>query len=381
MTSRDFTIGVEEEYQLVNAETLALRSRARAVLEADWTGELKPELQETTLEIGTRVCNSSSEVAQELKRLRFQTGTAAASEGLAIAAAGIHPVSRWEGQVMTQSERYARIADHYGRLARDEHNFGMHIHVAVPEQSSRIRLMNATRFYLPHLLALSCSSPFHEASDTGYASFRMILWRRWPNSGIPPWFRSEAEQREYVDLLLRSGAIADEGNLYWSLRPHPTYPTLEFRVTDVCPTRDDAVAIAALARVIVAAAAEGILPEQPWSTVSTDLTHSLLAAGEWRAAKYGLETFLMDPAADSRMVTLRNAVRRLIEQVRPVTEELGEDAAVTGIEKILERGNGADRMRRVAEEQGSLDGVIAWVQQETMLGTGLDRRGAQRANG
>src|SRR5690606_34459160 len=143
MTSRDFTIGVEEEYQLINADTLALRSRARAVLEADWTGELKPELQETTLEIGTRVCTSSSEVAQELNRLRFQTATAAASEGLAIAAAGIHPVSRWEGQVMTQSERYARIADHYGRLARDEHNFGMHIHVAVPERTSRIPLMNA----------------------------------------------------------------------------------------------------------------------------------------------------------------------------------------------------------------------------------------------
>jgi carboxylate-amine ligase len=373
-----FTVGVEEEYQLVDPETGDLLSRARSVLAADWTGEVRHEIQESTVEIGTRVSRSAGELEQELERLRFQTATAAAAEGLQIVAAGLHPTSRWEVQTRTEGERYARMAEEYGRTAKDEHNFGMHIHVAVPTSGECIPLLNAVRFYLPHMLALSCSSPFYEGSDTGYASYRMILWRRWPNSGVPPFFRSQEEYRAHVELLLRSRAIGDERNLYWSLRPHPRYPTLEFRVTDVCPRVEDAAAIAALARAIVAGAADGVLEKDPWPKISTDLAHALLAGNEWRAARYGLDALLVEPTAAEGSTRVREAIQRLVERLSRVAEALGDGPALGRVDTILERGNGADRIRRVYQECGGFRPLISWLAGETMLGTGMDRRSVQR---
>jgi carboxylate-amine ligase len=375
----DFTVGTEEEYQLVDAATGDLQSRARSVLATDWTGELRNELQESTVEIGTKVCDSAADVEQELKRLRLQTATAAAAEGLDIIAAGLHPTGHWESHRLTKGERYARIAEQYGRLARDEHNFGMHIHVAVPASTDRIALLNAVRHYLPHLLALSGSSPFFEAADTGYASFRMILWRRWPGAGVPPHFASGAEYRAHVELLLRSGAIGDERNLYWSVRPHPEYPTLEFRVSDVCPSVDDAAAIAALARAIVAAAAAGLLPQDLWPRTSTDLAHGILATNEWRAARFGLDATLVDPTSDSASTHVQVAIHRLLECVAPAAEANGDAAVLDRIARIIARGSGADRMRRRYRESGEFGPVIAWLVEETLLGCGLDRRCESRS--
>lgn len=375
----DFTVGVEEEYQLVDPETGDLQSRARTIIAADWTGEIRKEIQESTVEIGTRICRSADEIGQELKRLRFQTATAAEAQGLEIVAAGLHPTSRWETHTLTEGERYARMARVYGRTVKDEHIFGMHIHVAVPRPEDCIHLLNAARFYLPHLLALSCSSPFYEGRDTGYASYRMILWRRWPYSGVPPHFRSRAELSAYLKLLLRSGAIGDPRNLYWSLRPHPEYPTLEFRVTDICPRVDDAIAIAALTRAIVASAAEGLLQEDPWPATSSDLTHSILAGNEWSTARYGLDTALVDPATEGGSTLMRTAIWNLVDRVAPIAHALGDGEALDGISTILERGNGADRARRRYGEYRNFPALIAWLAAETMLGTGMDRRGEQRS--
>lgn len=374
----DFTLGVEEEYQLVDAETGALRSRARDVLTSDWSAEIRPELQETTLEIGTRICRTAAELDRELRRLRFQVATTAAAEGLEIAAAGTHPFSRWEGQRSTRGERYRKIVENYGRIARDEHNFGMHVHVAIPPSRDRIHLLNVVRHYTPCLLALASSSPFYEGEDSQYASYRMILWRRWPNSGVPPRLASDREYRRLVELLLRTETIGDERNLYWGVRPHAVYPTLEFRVTDVCPRLDDAVAIAALARALIVAADEGVLEEPRTADFSESAAQLLLAGNEWRAARYGLDAWLVDPDAPGGRIPMRSAVRRLIDQVGRIAEALEDGAMPEGIEALLERGNGADRMRRVARQCVGLEPLVHWLTAETLLGTGADRRRVQR---
>jgi glutamate---cysteine ligase / carboxylate-amine ligase len=373
-----YTVGVEEEYQLIDPESGALRSHASTVREGDWTGELLAELQETTVEIGTPICRSGRAVADQLQRLRFQAGTVAASQGVAIVAAGLHPFSVWEGHSRPALERYRAIEARYGRIAKDEHIFGMHVHVAVPEGVDRLRIINIVRHYLPHLLALSASSPFFEGSDTGFASFRTILWRRWPNSGIPPRFASEEEFASYVAVLLDSGVMADPWNLYWSARPHPRYPTVEFRVTDVCPSVNDAVAIAALARGLVFAAASGVLEDEAPQHLSPVVEQELLRVNEWRVARDGLDARLIDSHAGQGHEPIRSAIRALLRRVGPAVHELGDGEWLAHVQTILDRGNGADRMRRHFSDEGSLKSTVAWLAEESLVGTGLDRRFTQR---
>jgi glutamate---cysteine ligase / carboxylate-amine ligase len=374
-----FTVGVEEEYQLVDAATGALRSQASALREGDWTGELVPELQETTIEIGTPVCSTAVEAADHLERLRFQANTVAAVHGLAIVAAGLHPFSEWEGHTRPALERYRAIEARYGRIARDEHIFGMHVHVAVPEGVDRVRVLNIVRRYLPHLLALSASSPFFEGADTGFASFRSILWRRWPNSGVPPRFADDAEYERFVTVLLDAGVIADPFNLYWSARPHPKYPTIELRVTDACPNVHDAAAVAALARAIVHAAATGVLRDDALEHVSPAMEQELLRVNEWRVARDGLAARLIEPAASDGSEPIRAGIRRLLDSVARGAAELGDAESLGHLETILERGNAAERMRRRFAESSTLRDVVSWLVRETLVGTGLDRRAAQRS--
>jgi carboxylate-amine ligase len=374
----EFTIGVEEEYQLVDPETGALRSSATALRDDDWTGELVAELQETTIEIGTPVCGSAAEAETHLARLRLQAATVAAAHGLAIVAAGLHPFSAWEGHERPPLERYRAIEARYGRIARDEHIFGMHVHVAVPADSDRLQLMNVLRHYLPHLLALSASSSFFEGADTGFASYRTIMWRRWPNSGIPPRFTSAAEFERYVQLMLDAGVMADPWNLYWSMRPHPKYPTLEFRVTDVCPDLDDAVAIAALARALVHAAVTGVLTDDATRHMPATLEHELVRINEWRVARDGLDGRLIDSRTGAGHRAVRDAIRALLDRVSRSAAELGDTAALAHIERILERGNAAERMRVRHRDGAGLRELVQWLAAESLIGTGMDRRAAHR---
>jgi glutamate---cysteine ligase / carboxylate-amine ligase len=377
-TTADFTIGVEEEYQLVDPASGALRSSASDVRREDWTGELVAELQETTIEIGTPVCSDMADAEEHLSRLRLQASTVAASRGLAIVAAGVHPFSTWEGHERPPLERYRAIEARYGRIARDEHIFGMHVHVGVPADVDRVRLMNTLRHYLPHMLALSASSSFFEGADTGFASYRTILWRRWPNSGIPPRFGSDAEFRSYVDTMLEAGVMADPWNLYWSMRPHPKYPTIEFRVMDVCPSLADAAALTAFARALVHAAAAGVITDEVPDRASASLEQELLRVNEWRVARDGLDGRLIDTVTGSGHQPVRDAIRSVLDRISRSAEELGDLGTLAHIERILERGNAAERMRVVHREGDSLRGIVDWLVTESLVGTGLDRRGTQR---
>ncbi|MBR9988642.1 MAG: YbdK family carboxylate-amine ligase [Gemmatimonadetes bacterium] len=374
----DFTIGVEEEYQLVDLASGALRSRASDLRREDWTGELVAELQETTIEIGTQICADTADAERQLRRLRLQASTVAASHGLAIVAAGVHPFSSWEGHERPPIERYKSIEARYGRIARDEHIFGMHVHVAVPEHVDRLHLMNTLRHYLPHMLALSASSAFFEGADTGFASYRTILWRRWPNSGIPPRFESATEFRHYVDTLLDAGVMADPWNLYWSMRPHPKFPTVEFRVTDVCPSLRDALALTAFARALVHAAVTGVITDEAPSHVSASLEQELVRINEWCVARDGLESRVVDTMTGRGHRPVRDAIRTVLDRISRSADELGDLEALAHVERILERGNAAERMRALHRGGATLRGLVDWLAAESLVGTGLDRRGAQR---
>jgi carboxylate-amine ligase len=376
--SSDYTIGIEEEYQVVDAATGALRSSGSVVRNADWTSNIVPELQESTVEIGTPICASAASARDELSALRMQTATVAASEGLGIIAAGVHPFSRWEGHTRPDKERYRRIEARYGRIARDEHIFGMHIHVAIDPSVDRIPLMNVLRHYLPQMLALSTSSRFFEGEDTGFASFRSIIWRRWPSSGITPRFASSAEFDAYVDTLLASGVIHDRGNLYWSMRPHTKYPTIEFRVTDVCPNIDDAVAIAAYARALVAAIADGCIADTFCARVPQVLEQEILRVNEWRAAQAGLDARVIDVATGSTSDTVRSRILRTLDVIYPFADALGDSEALARVALVLERGTASDHLRRLYAERQSLVDLVEWLQAETLLGVGMDKRTLQR---
>lgn len=380
MTTRaadGFTLGVEEEYQLVDGGTGELKSRARCVIAWDWTGEIKPEMQQNTVEVETRVCAETSCLRDELARLRFQAAVAAEARGLRVVAAGTHPFSGWEEQEFSAGEVYRRIRTEYRRLADTQNIFGMHVHVGVPKGVDRARVMNAARLYLPHLLALTASSPLYLGADTGYASYRSILWRRWPRTGPPPRFADAGEFDGLVRLLLETGCIDAPGRVYWDVRPHHQYPTLEYRVADVTPRLEDAVAAAALARAVTAGAVEGVLaePALPDSVVSP-----VLRENAWRASRDGLGAELVDLTGGRAVVVpARESIRRLAERLLPISERLGDGEVLAGIGAVLERGDAAARIRaRMAQADGDLPEVVRWLADETVLGVGLDRRTEQR---
>jgi carboxylate-amine ligase len=272
---------------------------------------------------------------------------------------------------------YLQLRQEYRHLAETQNIFGMHVHVGVPEGTDRLRVMNVARHYLPYLLALTTSSPFYLGEDTGYASYRSLLWRRWPRSGPPPRVADAGEFDQLIRWLTETRCIDAPGRVYWDLRPHHRYPTLEFRVSDVTPRIEDAVTVAALARAVAVGAAEGLLrePDLPESVVG-----ALLRENAWRASRDGLGAELVDPwAGEPAAAPLRESLLRLAEVLAPVAERMGDGEVLAGLPALLERGDAAARMRAQAERLGGdLRELVRWIADETVLGVGLDRRTEQR---
>lgn len=372
-----YSVGIEEEYQLVDAQTGALRSRAHQVLAWDWTGDLKPEMQRNTIEIDTRPCDSIAEAATELARLRLEAAIAAEARECRLVAAGTHPFSDWSGQEFTPKQVYRQLRRDYRRLAESQNIFGMHVHVALPTGTDRAHVMNVARHYLAHLLAMSASSPFFQGTDTGYASYRFVLWRRWPRTGAPPRFADEAEYERLVQTLINTGCIDAPGRVYWDLRPHHGYPTLEFRIADVTPDLEMALAVAALARAVAAGACEGVLREPE---VPDSLVHPLLGQNGWRAARDGLDATLVEwRGGEAHTVPAREAILKLAAGLAPVAERLGDAAVFAGLPALLERGDMAHRMcTQHREFDRDMQRLVLWLAGETTLGTGMDRRAVQR---
>jgi carboxylate-amine ligase len=361
----DFSLGVEEELQLVDAETGELRPHVDAVLpeaRESLGEEVQPELQRSMIEIDTPVCSDLDEVRRELVRLRREVATAAEATGCRIAALGTHPNARWEEQEITGKARYERMAAAYRRLAWDQLICGCHVHVGIADRELAIAALTRLRPWLAPLLALSANSPFWESVDTGYASYRTELWARWPTAGPPGEFASRAEYDALVDALLASGTIRDAGMVYFDVRPSQRFETLEVRVADVGLTVDHAVLLGGLVRALVRTAAEAAQEERPFPRWRPELVRG----AHWRAARWGMTAELVSPVT-GRPAPARDVVEELLDHVRPALEASGDlEEVIALVDQVHTEGTGAERQRAAYARRWTFDDVIAMAVEATV---------------
>ena len=363
----DYSLGVEEEYQIVDAASRALRPEAAAVL-ADarrGAGEaVTNELYLSQIEIGTPVCGTLAEARAELVRLRRGVTEAARHFDSRIAAAGTHPFSRWEDQPLTPKPRYRGLRAEYQQLIREQIIFGCHVHVGIADPEDAVRAMNRAAPWVAVLIALTANSPFWEGVDTGYASYRTEIFGRFPTAGTPHPFASRAEFDALVESLVATGLIQDGSKIYWDVRPSSHVPTLEFRAADVCATIDEAVMVAGLCRGLSRAGLEAERRGEPELVARPEL----LQAAKWQAARYGLDGDLVDVKA-GRARPAAEVVESLLEYTRPALEAFGEWDEVAGLtRRVLTEGNGAARQRAAYKRAGRFEDVVDLVVEETARG-------------
>ena len=363
----DFTIGVEEEYQILHPETRELRQRAGRILpEAQRRvgEEVTNELYLSQIEIGTPVCRSLSDVRAELVRLRRAVVAAAGRDGSRIAAAGTHPFSHWGNQALTPKPRYFGIAEDFQQLAREQIIFGCHVHVGIADRDVAIGVMNRVRPWLAPLVALSANSPFWLGLDTGFASYRTELFARFPMTGTPHTFSSRAEYDDLVSALTTVGVIDDGSKIYWDVRPSSHVETLEFRAADVCLTIDEAVMIAGLCRAL----ARNGYTQHERGEPATPVRPELLRAAKFRASRFGLEGELIDLQA-LRSVPASEMIGAMLDFLRPALEDAGEwDEVASLVRQTIERGTGAQRQRTAYARSGRLEDVVDLIVDETKRG-------------
>jgi len=343
-----YTLGVEEEYMLLDPETFDLVQHIDTVLAAVSGSELEarinPELMQSVLEITTPVCSTASDVAGALRELRSFVGSTAKDQGMRFASAGTHPFSLFERQRITAKDRYRALVDQMQYVARRELIFGMHVHVAVDDPEKAVQVVNGLVAHLADLLALSASSPFWRGEPTGLASSRQMVFAAFPRSGVPPIFRDYDEFAQVVGQLERTGCIADYTHIWWDIRLHARLGTIEIRVCDAVTRMDDAVALAAYCQALVRYYADRYERGREIPTYHRILT----TENKWLAGRYGLEAPIMDLATGRRnRVPVAQLVRRMLRELEPHARELGSDRELEGIREILAGGNGADRQLRV----------------------------------
>lgn len=343
-----YTLGIEEEFQIVDRASGELRSHVSMILEEGrmLLGEqIKPEMIQSMVEVGTGVCANIQEARRDIINLRSVISMLANKHDLAVVAASTHPFSRWQDQKIFDNERYDVIVEEHQMLARSLLIFGLHVHVGLGDPERAIHIMNAARYFLPHVLALSTSSPFWLGQNTGLKSYRSKVFEKFPRSGMPDHFGSHGAFKRYVELLVKTGCIENGKKIYWDVRPHPFFPTLEFRVCDV-PTRvDDTIAIAALFQAIVAKLDRLIEKNLGFRLYR----RMLMQENKWRAVRYGLEGKLIDFGKEKE-VPVRDLILELLEFVDDVLDDLGSRQEVEHIHTILQRGTSADEQLRVYKE-------------------------------
>jgi len=351
-----FTLGIEEEFQIVDPLTRELRSHVSEILEEGriLLGEqVKPEMIQSMIEVGTGICKDIEHARTDITKLRGMLATIVRKKGLEIVAAGTHPFSHWQDQKIFESARYELIVEENQMIARSLLTFGLHVHVGVKDPERAVHIMNAIRYSLPHMLALSTSSPFWLGVHTGLRSYRSEVFTRFPRTGIPDHFDSYSSFQRYVELLIKTGCIDNAKKIYWDVRPHPFFPTLEFRICDI-PTRiDDTIAIAALFQALVAKVNK--LLDQ---NLTFRLHHKMLIEeNKWRAVRYGLDGKMIDFGKEKE-VPVRELIRELLEFVDDVTDDLRSRKEIKHIHTILERGTSADEQLRVWRQTGDVKAVV-----------------------
>lgn len=362
----NLTLGVEEEYMIIDPKTLELSSETGAMLgEAEdvWGDNVKPEFHTAVVEVITDVCADLNELGDHLRGLRRNVISIAEKHNLLIGAAGTHPCTHWKDVVLTSSPRYSRILHNLQDIARANLIYGMHCHVGIEDPEARIHVMNASRYFLPHFLALSSSSPFWQGKATGHMSTRTHIFKRFPRTGVPDYFDDHDEFLRYVDLLVKTGCIDNAKMIYWDIRPHPFYPTVEFRVCDVPTKVDETLAIVAFVQAVV---------HKLLDLFENNLGHrlyrrALINENVYRAARWGLTGNFIDfqkrverPSAD--------VILEVCEFLRPDFQECGTEDYIEVIRDMVKGGTSAQRQIARFEETNSASRVTELIIEETSLG-------------
>lgn len=362
-----YTIGIEEEFQIIHPGTRELNPGVHHILPAmDVPAEqVQSEIYQSMIETATPVCHTLEEARSELVRLRRLVIAAAEEKGVRLGAAGTHPFSHWRDQDLTPRPRYHTTTRHFQQIGRELLIYGCHVHVAVPSRRMALEVINRARVWLAPLIALAANSPFWLGNDTGYASFRTEVWSRFPMSGPPGVFVSYEEYEQLVKQLAATGVVSDPTRIYWDLRIPANKPTVEFRATDVCLTVDEAVMIAGLCRAIVRTCADAAEHNEPVPLARAEL----LRCASWKAARYGMEGELIDVADGGRPRPAAEVVGALLDFARDALEAHGEWEEVTAlVTESLRKGTGTRRQREVYWRTGRLQDVVDYVVAETRRG-------------
>ncbi len=367
MKAPSLTLGIEEEYQIVDPVTGELTSYITEILDSDQLilrEQMKPELHQSVVEVASTVCETVQQARAEVVKMRRLVSDKVAEKGLRIAAAGSHPFADWTRQQITPLERYIGLREDLQEVAARNLIFGMHVHIGIEDREFLIDTMNVSRYFLPHVLALSASSPFWEGRRTGLHSYRTINWSNFPRTGLPLSFDSWAEYEYLVKMLVRSNTIQDSSKIWWDLRPNHSYPTLEFRICDMCTRVDEVICIAAIFQAIVA---------KLWKLRRDNLTFrlypvSLIAENKWRAARYGTAGRLID-FGKQREAPAADLIGELITWfLDDVLDDLGSRKEVEYALQILEHGSSSQRQLAVYERTNDLIEVVRHLIAETAEG-------------
>lgn len=361
-----FTLGIEEEFQIVDPETRELKSHMHQIVEGGKVllkEQVKAEMHQSVVEVGTNICHNITEARAEVTHLRKMVSLLAAKQGLKIASAGTHPFSRWQDQLITDHPRYHEIVKEMQDAARSNLIFGLHVHVGIKDRDQGIRLMNSARYFLPHIFALSTNSPFWLGRETGFKSYRVKVFDKFPRTGIPDHFSSAAEFDSYVALLVKTNCMDNAKKIWYDIRLHPFFNTIEWRICDVPMRIDETIALAALMQAVIAKLVK--LQES-----NLDFRHygrALINENKWRAARYGIHGKLIDFGKEVEVDTPA-LIHELLEFVDDVVDDLESRHELKYIYKMLEQGTGADRQLEVYRRTGDIKKVVDYIIEETNRG-------------
>jgi glutamate---cysteine ligase / carboxylate-amine ligase len=361
-----YTLGIEEEFAIVDPETRELRSHIQEILEGGKVllkEQIKPEMHQSVVELGTEICQSIVEARQHVIELRTKLAELANRSQLKIASVGTHPFSHWHDQLITEGERYEEIVKDMQLLARANLIFGLHVHVGIPDRDSAIHVMNQARYFLPHIYALSVNSPFWVGRNTGLKGYRLKVFERFPRTGIPDSFESLSEYEDYCKLLVKTGCIDNAKKIWWDIRLHPFFDTLEVRVCDAQTRVEDTLAIAALVQAVIA---------KLYKLLRQNITfrvyrRRLLDENRWRASRYGIDGKLIDFGKETE-VDERSLLGELLDFVSTEVGELGTQKEIGHIERIIREGTGADRQLAAFERTQDMKAVVDQIVAETYEG-------------
>jgi len=363
---RTFTLGIEEEFQTIDPVTRNLRSHMSKLVEdgkITLNERVKAEMHQAVVEVGTNICHNMQEAREEVTYLRKMILDLTDKQNLQVAAAGTHPFADWVEQLITPDPRYDEIIDEMRDVARGNLIFGLHVHVGIESRNEGIEIMNAVRYFLPHIYALSTNSPFWCGRNTGFKSYRSKVFDKFPRTGIPDHFSSAAEYDEYVNLLIKTKCIDNGKKIWWDIRVHPFFNTIEFRMCDVPMRTDETICLAAIMQALVAK-----IHKLHRSNLSFRPYHRMLInENKWRAARYGIQGKLIDFGKQEE-VEYKLLVVELLEFIDDVIDDLGSRKEIEYIHQILEMGTGADRQLAVYEKTGDLNAVVDYIVSETKIG-------------